>query len=45
MSSEEIIKLLQEHGLLCTSEEEVCHLSASGSNCDCGNIMNKIRNQ
>jgi hypothetical protein len=42
---ERIIQILQNHGLLCISEEEVCDLSARGAGCNCGNIMKEIRDQ
>jgi hypothetical protein len=42
---ERIIQILQNHGLLCISEDEVCDLSAKGAGCSCGQIMNEIREQ
>lgn len=42
---ERIIRVLQNHGLLCKSEEEVCNLSAQNLGCNCGAIMQQIREQ
>lgn len=42
---ERIIQILQNHGLLCMSEEEVCNLSAKNLGCNCGEIMKEIREQ
>lgn len=42
---ERIIRILQAHGLLCKSEEEVCNLSAKNLGCNCGDIMKEIREQ
>lgn len=42
---ERIIRILQNHGLLCKSEQEVCNLSAKNLGCNCGDIMKEIREQ
>jgi hypothetical protein len=42
---ERIVRILQNHGLLCKSEEEVCNLSAKNLGCNCGDIMKEIREQ
>lgn len=40
---ERIIMLLQQNGLLCSSEKDVCRLSEAGHGCNCGKIMREIR--
>lgn len=42
---ERIIMLLQQNGLLCISENQVCRLSEAGHGCNCGKIMREIRGE
>lgn len=40
-----VIEILQGNGLLCKSENEVCHLSKLAHGCNCGQIYKELRGE